>query len=236
MRSELFFAVSTIGLVALAAQPVHARTSPPVFIARGAPVEPPRGFVAMCGTDKSFCGTRGHGDAADETGVPTAFALMPTAGLSAKPLWPTQQARSEAAAPVERLKSTDSRRKAALLKEVNNLVNSRVRQRPDMEIYAEAERWTRSGIGPQAVGDCEDLAIEKRYQLLVRGFDPADVSFAVVFSAATGLHTVLVARTDEGDMVLDSSTPWVRRADRTDYSWISIQSTGDQMTWVSARV
>ncbi|AEG48169.1 transglutaminase family protein cysteine peptidase BTLCP [Sphingobium chlorophenolicum L-1] len=311
MRSAFLSAISAIGLIALAIQPVHARAAPPFFISRGAPVEAPRGFVAMCNTDKTFCATSSHDDPSEESGRQTldmfelpgfalfseagrglpspsacgafsfapmaggnkaaspaldelghllarlkavpvgngaspctasheapalaAFAGMPTAGLSVKPFRLTRE--TGAATPqAETLNPDDGRRKAALLKEVNNLVNGRVRQRPDMEIYAEAEHWVRSGIGPRAAGDCEDLAIEKRYQLLARGFDPADVSFAVVFSTATGLHTVLVARTEEGDMVLDSATPWVRRADQTGYSWISIQSTSDQMTWVSARV
>lgn len=124
---------------------------------------------------------------------------------------------------------------ARLLQSVNKLVNGRVVQRSDMQIYATDEKWQRSGIGSQAQGDCEDLAIEKRYQLVAQGYDPARLSFAVVFSPQTGLHTVLVARTDDGDMVLDSATPWVRRVDQTSYSWVSIQSPENGMRWQSVR-
>lgn len=125
--------------------------------------------------------------------------------------------------------------RAELLQSVNTLVNGHVTQRSDMQIYATDEKWQRSGLGRQAQGDCEDLAIEKRYQLVAQGYDPKLLSFAVVFSRQTGLHTVLVARTDEGDMVLDSATPWVRRADQTGYSWISIQSPENGMRWQSVR-
>lgn len=123
-----------------------------------------------------------------------------------------------------------------LLDPVNKLVNSRVRQRPDIQIYATAEHWTRSGIGHGAQGDCEDLAIEKRFQLIAQGFDSKRLSFAVVYSRQTKLHTVLIARTADGDMVLDSDTPWVRRVDQTDYSWISVQSPENGMRWQSARL
>lgn len=123
-----------------------------------------------------------------------------------------------------------------LLDSVNKLVNGRVRQRPDIQIYATAEHWARSGVGNGAQGDCEDLAIEKRYQLIAQGFDGKRLSFAVVYSRQTKLHTVLIARTAEGDMVLDSDTPWIRRVDQTDYSWISVQSPENGMRWQSARL
>lgn len=346
MRSGLVSVIYIAGMTALSMMPAHARDKAPVFITRGAPMEAPRGFIAMCENDKTFCaapsnskshddpsindsaGLRSFADSgwiaptlpdlwpfaptavrpaplrnlaempgrglepmdsptlacpplafdtslakasspditaskSDDLGTLLAFvdtapiidavtapsacqaptrpdhgfamliniADMPTAGLSTGPVRPEEAAPQAATAL-----PAGNRRDALLLKQVNNLVNSRVRQRPDSEVYAQAELWSRSGIGKQATGDCEDLAIEKRYQLLARGFDPTNVSFAVVFSAATGLHTVLVARTEDGDMVLDSANPWIRRADQTGYSWISIQSTTDQMAWVSASV
>ncbi|MGW8134929.1 transglutaminase-like cysteine peptidase [Sphingomonas zeae] len=143
----------------------------------------------------------------------------------------TVTAPARGPAPAEPDRNADK-----LLDSVNKLVNGRVRQRPDMQIYATAEHWTRSGLGNGAQGDCEDLAIEKRYQLIAQGFDSKRLSFAVVYSRQTKLHTVLIARTAEGDMVLDSDTPWVRRVDQTDYSWISVQSPENGMRWQSARL
>lgn len=143
----------------------------------------------------------------------------------------TVTAPARGPAPAEPDRNADK-----LLDSVNKLVNGRVRQRPDMQIYATAEHWTRSGVGNGAQGDCEDLAIEKRYQLIAQGFDSKRLSFAVVYSRQTKLHTVLIARTADGDMVLDSDTPWIRRVDQTDYSWISVQSPENGMRWQSARL
>jgi predicted transglutaminase-like cysteine proteinase len=118
-----------------------------------------------------------------------------------------------------------------LLKQVNHHVNSRVRQRTDAEIYGVGELWRRSGDGNGAVGDCEDLAIEKRAELIDGGFPPDRLAFAVVYSRASGLHTVLVARTDVEDVVLDGRSPYVVGWTKTPYSWLSVQSMNDPMLW-----
>ncbi|GEM_PF-3461850 len=155
--------------------------------------------------------------------------------LIARPAEPSPPAATIAVtAPARPRASAET--EAKLLQSVNKLVNGRVIQRSDLQVYATDEKWQRSGIGNRAQGDCEDLAIEKRYQLVAQGYDPTLLSFAVVFSPQTGLHTVLVARTDEGDMVLDSATPWIRRVDQTGYSWLSIQSPENGMRWQSARL
>ncbi|MEJ8629942.1 transglutaminase-like cysteine peptidase [Sphingomonas sp. I4] len=119
----------------------------------------------------------------------------------------------------------------ALLKQVNHHVNSRVRQRTDAEIYGVGELWRRSGDGKGAVGDCEDLAIEKRAELIDGGFPPDRLAFAVVYSRASGLHTVLVARTDVEDVVLDGRSPYVVVWTKAPYSWLSVQSMHDPMLW-----
>lgn len=118
-----------------------------------------------------------------------------------------------------------------LLKQVNRHVNGRVRQRTDEEIYGVGELWRRSGDGKDAVGDCEDLAIEKRAELIAAGFPPDRLAFAVVYSRASGLHTVLVARTAAEDVVLDGRSPYVTSWSKVPYSWISVQSMNDPMLW-----
>lgn len=119
----------------------------------------------------------------------------------------------------------------AMLKQVNHHVNSRVRQRTDAEIYGVGELWRRSGDGRNAVGDCEDLAIEKRAELIAAGFPPDRLAFAVVYSRDAGLHTVLVARTEVEDVVLDGRSPYVTNWSKVPYSWISVQSMNDPMLW-----
>jgi predicted transglutaminase-like cysteine proteinase len=121
----------------------------------------------------------------------------------------------------------------ALLQRINRKVNGRVAQRQDIAIFGQGEVWRRSGIGTAAVGDCEDLAIEKRLQLIAEGFPPTKLAYAVVYDRRLGLHTVLIARTEQGDVVLDSATPYVTAWNRTRYSWISVQAMEDPQRWLS---
>ncbi len=46
--------------------------------------------------------------------------------------------------------------------------------RPDIQIYATAEHWDAQRHGHGAQGDCEDLAIEKRFQLIAQGSTASD--------------------------------------------------------------
>jgi predicted transglutaminase-like cysteine proteinase len=129
------------------------------------------------------------------------------------------------------LASANEADEQALLQRINRLVNGRVRQRTDLEIYGQAEVWRRSGIGKGAAGDCEDLAIEKRFELADAGFPADRLSFAVVYARGIGLHTVLVARLSSGDYVLDSRSPYIQPWADAPYSWIALQSTEDPMAW-----
>jgi predicted transglutaminase-like cysteine proteinase len=125
---------------------------------------------------------------------------------------------------------------AQMVKSVNRRVNGAVVQRRDAQIYGQGELWRRSGIGPGATGDCEDIAIEKRLQLLAEGFPADKLAFAVVYRRGVGLHTVLLARTAAGDMVLDSLTPAVTSWDKARYSWISVQSMAEPSRWFAPGV
>lgn len=138
---------------------------------------------------------------------------------------------SAAPASQPRMASANEADKQALLQRINRLVNGRVRQRTDLEIYGQAEVWRRSGIGKGAAGDCEDLAIEKRFELADAGFPADHLSFAVVYAHGIGLHTVLVAHLSSGDYVLDSRTPYVQPWADAPYRWIALQSTEDPMAW-----
>lgn len=139
--------------------------------------------------------------------------------------------RSVMALPAADLSSMTVKQQRALLAQVNRRVNGRVRQRTDIQIYGTGELWQRSGISPSAQGDCEDLAIEKRLELVQQGFPADRLSFAVVYSRSAGLHTILLARTDEGDVVLDSRSPHISAWSKTGYVWLSIQSADDPMVW-----
>ena len=117
----------------------------------------------------------------------------------------------------------------AEIERVNRMVNQRLIWRSDLEQYGVEEFWAfpiRAGLG---YGDCEDFALEKRRGLLERGFPPAALALATAYSEETGLHAVLIVRTEQGDYVLDNTTPWVLPWQETPYRWLTIQA-GESLT------
>jgi predicted transglutaminase-like cysteine proteinase len=121
-----------------------------------------------------------------------------------------------------------------LLKRIDGMVNAHVRQQSDRQIYGVGELWRPSGSGRNAVGDCEDLAIQKRLDLIDAGFPPERLFFAVVYRSGVGLHTVLVARLDAGDMVLDSRSRFVEPWQDTRYQWLIVERPGMPTQWNTA--
>lgn len=135
------------------------------------------------------------------------------------------------------LKEPSEKDKVKLLNSVNRQVNGRVVQATDTNAFGQGEVWRRSGAGKGAVGDCEDIALEKMYQLALQGFPSGDMFLAVGYAREVGLHTVLIGRTSSGDLVLDNRTPVVTAWNKTDYRWIVHQEPGRLQSWrnVSAR-
>lgn len=124
--------------------------------------------------------------------------------------------------------------KMVRLRKVNSHVNARVYQRSDFQSYGVAELWTLPGGGSRPSGDCEDLALEKRSLLLQSGyFAPDTLVLAVIYSGRTGLHTVLVARLEDGDYVLDSADRAIVRWDRAGYTWLRQQSRENPLSWLT---
>jgi predicted transglutaminase-like cysteine proteinase len=245
-----------LSLIAFAAVPTsHAATSEklkPAFILVGETSTPPRGFVAMCERETSFCGPEGMNGAPQEaravediataTIVETeeqAAFVMPLkhlAKIERTELLPCCDApiftpKQNALYPEPNVSKGKSNDRLAEVVAVNRQVNGRVQQVSDKQLYGVDEFWTRSTTGTNARGDCEDLALEKRFKLVEAGFDPDRLFFAVVYNRGLGLHTVLVARLEDGDFVLDSRTPYVDRWYETSYSWVSIQSTKNPGLW-----
>lgn len=140
---------------------------------------------------------------------------------------PVASAVSSAAVPAEM--SADDERK--LLQRINLRVNRIVRQATDLSIYGREEVWQRSGADQGAAGDCEDMALEKQAELIAAGFPKSRLSLAVVYAPIVGLHTILVARTRDGDQVLDSRSPYLRAWWKSGYSWLSVQSFAGSKSW-----
>lgn len=90
----------------------------------------------------------------------------------------------------------------------------------------------REGWMPErTVGDCKDFALTKRQRLIDSGWPSSALPLAIVRTLSGEQHLILVARTSEGDFVLDNLAqqvvPWTSAA----YSWEKIQSTTNVWAW-----
>ncbi len=115
------------------------------------------------------------------------------------------------------------------LQEVNTLVNHTVIPVTDLQYYHREEVWTL----PTSYGDCEDYALLKRKWLVDRGWPTGSLLITVVFDEVGEGHAVLIARTSDGDFVLDNKTDKVKRWYETAYRYVKRQSIDDPNRWVS---
>jgi len=179
-------------------------------MAEGASVAAPSGFAALCRESEDAC-----------TGRVARAAPAASATYDAQ------------AGPV-----TLTADKWAALQRLNRSLNTRVRPASDEALYHVDERWIDPLAGHLfdsayvAAGDCEDVALAKRDALEASGWPTRDMFLAVGYHRELGLHTVLVVRTDRGDLVLDSRTPWVSTWSEAPYIWTKRQLAGDSEQWV----
>jgi predicted transglutaminase-like cysteine proteinase len=82
-------------------------------------------------------------------------------------------------------------------------------------------------------GDCVQFALEKRRQLIARGWPAGALRLATVITPRTEGHLVLVAVTDEGDWVLDNLRADVARWEDLPYRWIARQRGASMADWVA---
>jgi predicted transglutaminase-like cysteine proteinase len=108
------------------------------------------------------------------------------------------------------------------LKSVNANVNAIIRPS-----YSQA--WTPG----EPVGDCKDYAMTKRQRLIDSGWPSSALPTAIVRTSRGEEHLVLVARTSQGDFVLDNLNDQVAPWKSAAYSWEKIQSPTDGLTWRS---
>jgi predicted transglutaminase-like cysteine proteinase len=112
---------------------------------------------------------------------------------------------------------------------VNYAFNSAIVPETDEDLYRVAEYWTY----PNGRGDCEDIALAKRRELIADGWDPSTLLMTVVREANGAGHAVLMVRTDRGDLVLDNQASQVLVWNNTPYVFIKRQSQTDAGKWVS---
>ena len=109
---------------------------------------------------------------------------------------------------------------------MNRSVNSRITEISDRAAVGKDDDWRL----PTVSGDCEDIAILKKRELMKRGW-PASVLLLTVASYHGEGHTVLTVRTSAGDLVLDNLTNSVRDWSSTPYSYFARQAQGNGRRW-----
>lgn len=115
-----------------------------------------------------------------------------------------------------------------LAKAVNLQVNRRVRQIDDQKQYGKEEYWT---LPSARGGDCEDLVLLKKKMLLERGVSSETLLIATVLDRKLNSHAVLIFRTKQGDLVLDSLTNKIVPWKRTGYTFLKLQNPRSLSRW-----
>jgi predicted transglutaminase-like cysteine proteinase len=82
-------------------------------------------------------------------------------------------------------------------------------------------------------GDCEDYALTKRKHLLALGWSSRALRIAVATTPSGEGHAVLIAKTSDGDLVLDNRTGRIKDWRSTDLHWVMFQSERGPQQWVS---
>ncbi|MEO3999143.1 transglutaminase-like cysteine peptidase [Mesorhizobium sp. CAU 1732] len=162
-----------------------------------------------------------------------AQSFMPTGGLSTQPVGhydfcrrtPQECTSTRQAAPVNLTRELWTK-----IVEVNNLVNTMITPRTDMEIWGVEEYWSYPVDG---VGDCEDYALEKRRRLIQAGVPVSNLLITVVRQPNGDGHAILTVNTSMGDFVLDNLEPRVMAWSETDYQFLKRQSARHAGMWVS---
>ena len=114
--------------------------------------------------------------------------------------------------------------------DVNNIVNTMVRPRTDMQIWGIEERWS---YPVNVLGDCEDFVLEKRRMLMKIGVPAGNLLVTVVKQPNGDGHAVLTVHTSLGDFVLDNLEPRVLAWRDTEYTYLKRQSVRSSGVWVS---
>lgn len=114
------------------------------------------------------------------------------------------------------------------LLQINANINAAVVPVADIDLYQVDEFWTY----PNGYGDCEDIALAKRRELINAGWPVSTLLMAIVKEADGGGHAVLIVRTDRGDLVLDNQDGAVRLWSDTPYHYVKRQSQANAGQWV----
>jgi predicted transglutaminase-like cysteine proteinase len=112
---------------------------------------------------------------------------------------------------------------------INNRMNTEIVPVTDEDLYKVGEYWTY----PNGYGDCEDIALAKRRELIAKGWNASTLLMTVVRERNGNGHAVLMVRTDRGDLVLDNQEGLIKVWNETPYQFVKRQSQANAGQWVS---
>ena len=163
---------------------------------------------------------------------PAGGAFMVTTGTTSQPIGHYEFCQSHVSECAVRNRKTD---RVTLtpqlwnqLVAVNARVNLSITPATDQEIYGRPEFWAY----PTDRGDCEDLVLLKRRDLIEMGWPTGALLITVVRQKNGDGHAVLTVETDRGDLILDNLQPRVLVWSDTDYEFVERQSEFDSGKWV----
>lgn len=129
---------------------------------------------------------------------------------------------------------TIDREQWAQLQQINSLVNHEIQGVGDNDHYGIYKMgiinwWTYPDDG---AGNCNDYVLLKRKLLVEAGWSPSALLLTVVLDKHNEGHLVLMARTNDGDLILDNLTDTIKAWDATGYTFIKRQSADNPNNWV----
>lgn len=127
----------------------------------------------------------------------------------------------------------DSERRTQL-QQIDSLVNHEIQGIGDNDHYGIYKLgiinwWTYPDDGG---GNCNDYVLLKKKLLVEAGWPRSALLLTVVLDTRNEGHLVLMARTDDGDLILDNLTDTIKTWDATGYTFIKRQSADDPNNWV----
>ena len=119
--------------------------------------------------------------------------------------------------------------------QVNLDVNTTVKWESDSEVYGRPDFWEVA----DKVGDCDDFVLRKRQELIAKGWDAkTDLGIGIGTFNDRGKkvsHAVLIARTDQGDYVLDNRDNRIKAWNGAGLDWY-IHQEGKEWKYVNKPV
>ena len=112
---------------------------------------------------------------------------------------------------------------------VNARVNLAITPATDEEVYGREEVWAYPDRG---LGDCEDVVLLKRRDLIAKGWPVGALLITVVRQPNGDGHAVLTVLTDRGDLILDNLQPRILVWTDTDYEYVKRQSELNSGQWM----